>query len=90
MSATLIIDDDDPAVQYNPAWALAGGPGYGQAYNLTLHRATEVGQSVTVVFRGTPSQVPVTAVTAFGSREPLPTPFYSRDRHTGRYHASAF
>ncbi|TFK85460.1 hypothetical protein K466DRAFT_664486 [Polyporus arcularius HHB13444] len=57
MSATLIIDDSDPAVHYNPAWARAGGPGYGQAYNLTLHRATEVEQSVTVVFRGTGIQV---------------------------------
>ncbi|KAI0691294.1 hypothetical protein C8T65DRAFT_670579 [Cerioporus squamosus] len=55
MSATLIVDDNDPSVQYNPAWALTKGPGYGRAYNLTLHRATEAGQSVNLVFRGKPS-----------------------------------
>ncbi|RPD67557.1 hypothetical protein L226DRAFT_566248 [Lentinus tigrinus ALCF2SS1-7] len=57
MSSSLIIDDNDPSVQYTPLWDLAEGPGYGRSYNLTLHSVRDAGQSVAVAFRGTGIQV---------------------------------
>ena len=58
MSSTIIIDDSDLSVRYDPSWSLAEGPGYGRAYDLTLHSARDAEGSATVAFRGMSSQIP--------------------------------
>ena len=87
MSSTLIIDDNDPSVRYDPSWSLAEGPGYGRAYKLTLHSARDAGGSATVAFRGMSSQIPCIAEQIHPRPTIQLTPSRSRNWDPSCHHA---